>query len=125
MLQGYVQWAAYAFLFAGMYAAFQIFAAKERVRPLIALGIAGLIAAAIAMSRRFCRCCMGAGESKARAEVLSPLFELFYRVEPGDLLAAQVGFFREHFLFGASTALFFLSGAGFVADCGGCVRAWG
>ena len=106
VLQGYVQWAAYAFLFAGMYAAFQVFAAKERLRPLVALGFAGLIAAAIALPQVL-PLLHGAAESKARAEELSPMFELFYSVEPGDLLAAQVGFFREHFLFGASTALFF------------------
>jgi hypothetical protein len=106
VLQGYVQWAAYAFLFAGMYAAFQVFAAKERMRALVALGIAGLIAAAVAMPQVL-PLLHGAAESKTRAEALSPMFELFYRVEPGDLLAAQVGFFREHFLFGASTALLF------------------
>jgi hypothetical protein len=106
VLQGYVQWAAYAFLFAGMYAGFQLFAAKERLRPLIALGFAGLIAAAVAMPQVL-PLLHGAAESKTRAEELSPMFELFYRVEPWDLLAAQVGFFREHFLFGASTALFF------------------
>jgi hypothetical protein len=147
VLQGYVQWAAYAFLFGGVYAAGGIFLrGREHVAPdgqepaaeirspvvrflraarvratsspdhpangggygtkLAGLGLAGLVAGALAMPQVW-PLLRGAAESKARAQELSPMFELFYRVEPGDLLAAQVGWFREHFLFGASTALFF------------------
>ena len=175
VLQGYVQWAAYAFLFAGMYAAYWIFVGSPRAcgqqlpdaeregerenelgsrsaesaaqkivggpstalgqaatgktslsprsaqddgflksglrrlargRALWALGVAGLVALAIALPQVL-PLSRGAAESKMRAEVLTPMFELFYRVDPADLVAAQFGFFHPHFLFGASTALFF------------------
>ena len=183
VLQGYVQFAAYAFLFAGMYGAYLLFlgwvgrregdaesgceespmascalrapgqqvvratgdgepelSSHESTSPvhgvpglpivagttvnggslpspspggrrlplqaLASLVLAGLMALAISLPQ-ILPLVRAAGESKARAQELSPMFELFYRADPGDLLWAQLGFFRQHFLFDASTALFF------------------
>ncbi len=79
-------------------------ATDSRGRVLLALAVAGLVAMALPLVLPMWH---AVKESKVRAQPLSLLQELYYRVQFGDLLAAQVGFFRQHFLFDASTALFF------------------
>jgi hypothetical protein len=108
VLQGYVQWATYALMFAGLHTLMLFGAAPGAVRwrAAGALGLGGLIC--IALTEPLLTPMLHAlGESAARGQLLGLEQILFYRVDAPDLLAAQFGWFRPHFVFGASTALLF------------------
>jgi hypothetical protein len=120
-LQGYVQWVVYAALFAGLYTLYLLATRRDPVRSaaglplqceppwpvaIFLLVIAGLVSLAWTLPLLL-PMAAATEASAARAKMLSLAQILAYRVQAGDLFAAQFGIFRPGFMFGLSSAIFF------------------
>jgi len=105
-LQGYVQWVVYSALFLGLYTLFRFIERTEVRKDEIAFH---LVFAALVFFTFTLPLLMpmfhAMNASAARGEKVSLMEALYYHVELGDLVRAQVGWFRPGLIFGGSTAI--------------------